>query len=118
MFTRTHQVRQYVYTEVLESYRDLGSGRPKHRYVVRWRGLHSLAEELEKVRAQVKEKQNEILYWQAVIRRTVPPRKSFHPKRARDILNRREQNLSKDVIQLAALIKASDGLKFRPGESK
>ena len=46
MFTRTHRFGRYAYIEVLESYRDPGTGRPRHRCVTRWRAERSFAEEL------------------------------------------------------------------------
>jgi hypothetical protein len=37
MFTRRHAIGDNLYTEVLEGYRDLLTGKPKHRCVVRWK---------------------------------------------------------------------------------
>ena len=53
MFTRTHRIGHYDYLEVLESYRDVDNGRPKHRCVARWRAGRSLAEELGRTRFDV-----------------------------------------------------------------
>jgi hypothetical protein len=36
MFMRQHRIHGYSYTEVLESYRDPATGKPRHRVVVRW----------------------------------------------------------------------------------
>ena len=36
MFLRLHHIGESTYCEVLESYRDPATGKPRHRLVVRW----------------------------------------------------------------------------------
>ena len=53
MFTRMHTVNGSTYYEVLESYRDPVTRRPKHRLVVRWRygqGVENVQEALPAAR--------------------------------------------------------------------
>ena len=42
MFMRQHRINGTDYVEVLESYRDPVTGKPKHRLVVRWRAEHGV----------------------------------------------------------------------------
>jgi hypothetical protein len=111
MFTRTHHVGRYAYTEALQSYRDPNTKQPKHRCIARWPANHSLADELRRARTFVDDLQSNIAYWQGVIDRTVPPpRRPFHPRRARRVLAWYDQRLPRATARLAALQAASDGL--------
>lgn len=95
---------------MLESYRDTGAGRPKHRCVARWRAGRSLAEELGRTRWEIEHATRNATYWQGLLDRTVKPRSWSHIGRARDCAPFWQRRLTVATAQLTALTEARQAL--------
>jgi hypothetical protein len=106
MFTRTHCIGRYVYTEALESYRDPETGKSRHRCVVRWRAERSFAEELGRIHFEIDRANKDIAYYQGIIDRTERPRFRKHIKEAPKWLEHLRRNLQRQLSHFTALIEA------------
>jgi chromosome segregation ATPase len=103
LFTRTHRVGKSVYTEVLESYRDPETGRPKHHCIVRWRGEHSLAEEIAGVRSAIEGRTRSLAERQAEFERTKRGRNYGRFRSAQKWLESTRRDLDRATAHHAAL---------------
>ena len=110
MFTRTHRFGRYAYIEVLESYRDPGTGRSRHRCVTRWRAERSFAEELGHTRWRIECAAEQLAFWQGIIDRTARPRFQKQRQRAPDCLQYWRRELATATAHFAALTEARKGL--------
>src|SRR3954454_13340086 len=117
MFTRTHRIGRYLYTEVLESYRDPETGKPRHRCIARWRAERSFAEELGRTRFAIDEANKNIAFWQGLVDRTVKPKCRKQISRAPDAISFWHRRLQKEMSHWTALNEARDkGLPADDGE--
>jgi hypothetical protein len=103
MFIRTHRIRRYVYTEVMQSYRDPGNGRLLHRCIVRWPAHRSLTDEISRTQWNIEEASRNVAFWQGLLDRTVQPRFPEQVSRAPEFVKFWRRRLAKATAHLAAL---------------
>src|SRR3954451_18508260 len=117
MFTRTHRLGRHLYTEVLESYRDTETGKPRHRCIARWRAERSFAEELGRTRFAIDLANKNVAFWQGLIDGTQRPLFRGQSKRATENVRFWRRRLEKETSHFATLNEARDkGLPADDGE--
>ena len=104
MFVRTRRVGGYQYTELVESYRHPETGKPTHRTLVRWRGLHEVAAELQATVAHVAYLERQVAGWRALQDGTRPDNPVYRKRHlARKRLAELQVRLDKQTHRLTEL---------------
>ena len=112
MFLRLHHIGESTYCEVLESYRDPATGKPRHRLVVRWAAQYG-----RDVRQQIPRAKLQLRRAKADLHQAEQDLADCHPDDAarftrvrRELASRARRREAKATVFFDQLIKAEAGL--------